>query len=1100
MNLTQQINLNMKLKTKSFHPKQFILLCTVVLYSLTTYAQETRRLSGTVKDINGEPLIGANVVVQNTTRGTITDFEGNFTMELKKEDKTLVVSYIGYEDKTVDIAGQSQVSISMNEFTRLDEIVITALGIAREEKALGYAVQNLDEEAVNSMKSPNIVNNITGKIAGVYITNNSSGPTASSNITIRGETSLTGSSQALFVVNGIPITNGLYSPGDGINGSTTIDFGNSAQIVNAQDIKSLSVLKGPAAAALYGSRAANGVILITTKTGADAMGTRVELNSSTHFESPLRMPDYQNEYGFGGYGKFSYFNGQTYTGNYYDAFGENWGPRMDGTLIKQWNSDGEAVPFTPAEGNIRDFFQTGILATNNVAINQSSDDGSFRLSYTNMSRRGVVPNTNLKRNTVYSSIVKNLFNDKLDIQFNTMYVGSNSDNVPNAGYDESSSVMYGWLWYPRQAEANELKDYWKPGRENEQQSYVEELWGNNPWFIVNENTNAFQEQRIIGDANAMVHFTDRFTMRLRYGLDLKNEQRQYRRATSTKGVPFGSYREDEITFTETNAEALFSYTTLNDGSRDLILDVKAGGNLMRQKSNMLFANNPQLLQPGVFTLTNNRSNILVDNPHAKKGINSVFGLASLAFRNFLYLDVSARNDWSSTLPPEHNSYFYPSVSLSVVLSEVMNLSSASALSFMKIRGAYAEVGNDTNPYLLRNFYSPEALFGSNPSYSVSSFAANQNLKPERTSSWEVGLDSRFFVGRLGFDFTYYDMLSRDQIISLPVAVSTGKETRLVNAGEIRNKGVEFQFYAEPIRSGIFSWETILNLGHNRALVESLPEGVKDSYPLVADVYPGDEGSADMELIAAEGEPLGLIRGLIFLRDDEGNIIHEDGLPLLTENKHSVGTYQPDLRLGWQNNFSFGNWNLNLLFDGQIGGKIYSRSHAMYNTGGTITNNNDPNLDMSTLDGREEYDISYDAAGEPVYSLVNQGGVIGEGVMYNGEGQLVPNTVKVPVRDYFYKYYGNWFNRDNVEAATYDATYVKLRELKVTYILPQSLSETIGFKGGSVSLVGRNLLLFTKVPTIDPETYSIRDGQFVMGYESTQLPSLRSYGFSVNLSF
>lgn len=1080
--------------------KHIFIPLLALLIVLPAQAQETREISGKITDSEGLPLIGANIKVKNTTRGTITDVDGNFQLEVLPSDETIVVSYIGYEPVEINIVNKDQINVSLSVSAEVEEVVITALGVAREEKALGYAVQKLESEEIAAVQSTNIVNNLSGKIAGVYITSGSSGPTSSSNITIRGETSLSGSSQALFVVNGIPITNGLYSPGDGLNGSTTIDFGNAAQIINAHDIENVSVLKGPAAAALYGSRASNGVIVITTKDGSNAAGFGVEVNTSTYFETPLRLPDFQNEYGFGGYGKYSYNGGTTYTGQYYDAFGENWGPRTDGTPIKQWNSNGEPVPFTPAEDNVRNFFQTGVVTTNNIAVNNVSNTGHFRLSYTNLFREGVVPNTNLNRNTLQTSVGKNLFDNRIEIDFNAFYVGSSSDNVPNAGYDESSSVMYGWLWYPRQVEIADLRDYWKEGMENEQQRYVEELWVNNPWFIVHENTNSFQENRLIGNLTTKVNFTDNFNMRLRLGSDLKNEQRQFRRATSTKGVPFGSYREDEITFTETNAELLFTYSSDRYNGSDFAVDLRAGGNIMRQESNILTANNPQLLLPGEFTLTNNRSSILVDNPYARKGINSVFGMATVSYQNFIYMDVTARNDWSSTLPANNNSYFYPSVSLSAIITEKLNLSSNAALSFLKVRAAYAQVGSDTNPYLLANFFEPEPLFGSFPAFSINEFAANPNLKPERTSSYEIGVDARFFNGRLGIDATYYDMTSTDQIIFLPVAITTGKLSRLANAGEIQNTGIELQLFAEPVQTNDFRWITTLNLGHNQAVVNSLPDGVEDSYPLVADVYPGDEGSADMEYVAVEGELLGQIRGLVFQRDDEGNIIHEDGLPLLTEDKEAIGSYQPDLRIGWQNTFAYRNWTLGILFDGQIGGKIYSRSHALYNTGGAITNNDDPNFDRSTLDGRAVYDISYDNAGEPVYTIVDEGGIIGDGVMDDGNGNLVENDVTVPVRDYFYKYYGNWFNRDNVEAATFDATYVKLREVKLTYSIPERMIESWGIQGMDVSLVGKNLLLFTDVPTIDPETYSIRNGQFVNGFESTQLPSLRSYGFSVNLKF
>ncbi len=1079
---------------------KLMLISVLLLFIPEADAQEKRTITGMVINQEGEGLVGANVRIKGTVRGTSVDADGSFSLDVMPDDETIVVSYIGFESVEINIVNKSKIKVTLVESAELEEVVVTALGVSREEKGLGYAVQKLDSKTINSVPTNNFIRNLSGRVAGVYITNNSSGPTSSSNVTIRGETSLTGNSQALFVVDGTPITNGLFSPGDGLNGSTTIDFGNAAQIVNPHDIQNISVLKGPAAAALYGSRAANGVILITTKDGTKKRGWGVELHHSTYFESPLRLPDYQNEYGFGGYGKFSYNGGQTYTGDYYDAFGENWGPRTDGTPIKQWNSNGEPVPFTPAEDNVRNFYRTGVLTTTNVALSNSSSTGNFRLSYTNQYRRGVVPNTDLKRNTLSTSIGRKLFDDWVEVDLNTMYVGSSSDNVPNAGYDESSSIMYGWLWYPRQVEIDDLRDYWKPGQEDVQQRYIEELWVNNPWFVVNENTNAFNEDRFIGDARVKVNFTDFINLRFRYGFDIKNELRQFRRATSTKGVPFGSYREDKINFRETNAEVMLSFRSPRTAETDLTLDVRVGGNIMRQESDILVANNPQLLKPGLFTLTNNRSNILVDNPVARKGISSLFGLATLAYQNFLYLDVTARNDWSSTLPVDNNSYFYPSVSLSAVISEKLNLSTTSALSFLKVRGAFAQVGNDTDPYLLTNFYQPEPLFGSYPAFSVTNFAANPDLKPERTSSWEIGVDARFFTGRFGFDVTYYDMLSKDQIIFLPVATSTGKETRLANAGEISNTGVELQMFGEPVKNENFTWESIVNIGHNRAVVESLPEGVEESYPLVADVYPGDEGGADLELVAVEGEPLGMLRGLVFARDSEGNIIHEDGLPTLKPEKETVGTYQPDFMWGWQNNFTYKNWSLSVLFDGQVGGKIYSRSHMLYNTGGTITNEDDPNFDMSTLEGRRIYDISYDAQGEPIYDLVDEGGVIGEGVMYDGEGNLVPNTVKVPVRDYFYKYYGNWFNRDVIESATYDATYVKFREVKLTYNLPRNIVERWGIQGASISFVGRNLLLFTKVPTIDPETYSIRNGQFVNGYESTSLPSLRSYGFALNFMF
>jgi TonB-linked SusC/RagA family outer membrane protein len=1089
-------------KTKQSIIKYYVAL---LLIFTGTFSFSQTTITGTVTDAKtGEGLINSNVYLKSDrSKGVITDFDGVYKITVPDGSKTLVFSYIGYGSKEVPISERTTIDVMMSESINLDEVVVTGLSISRDKKSLGYAVQKIDGKAVSEVKTTNISNALAGKVAGVFITGSGNGPTASANVTIRGESSLSGKSQALFVVNGIPITNGLYSPGDGLNGSTTIDFGNASQVINADDIASISVLKGPAASALYGSRAANGVILVTTKTGQNdsEKGWQVNLNSTTNFETILKLPDFQNDYGVGGYGKYSYRDGTTYTGDNYDAFGENWGPRLDGTPVKQWNSEGEAVPLTASPNNVRDFFQTGITSSNNVSIANASETGDFRLSYTNLSRKGVVPNTNLTRNTLFASMGQKLMDDKLNIRVNAMYVRSGSDNVPNAGYDESSSIMYGWLWYPRQVAIDDMQQYWKPGQEGIQQRYSEELWVNNPWLITNENTNSFQENRIIGNANISYNITPNFSLRYRFGADVKDEQRQYRRAPSTKAVLNGSYREDELSFMETNNEFLLSWNTDRLNGSKFQADLKAGANIMRQSSNFLIANNPQLLlhgtDPSIYSLTNNRSNVLVENPKAEKGINSVFALATLAYDNFLYLDLTGRNDVSSTLPTANNSYFYPSASLSAVISEKLDLSANSPLSFLKARLAYAEVGNDTDPYLLNNYYTPEALYGANSAFSVNSLAGNADLLPERTTSFEVGADVRFFKNRLRLDATYYSMLSKDQIILLPVATTSGKNTRLANAGEISNKGVEVALSATAIkRQNGLNWDVTLNLGHNRAIVESLPEGVKDNYPMVANMYPNDGGTAGLDLVAVEGELLGQLRGLTFVRDENDNIVHENGLPLTSEEKSIVGSYQPYLRAGVYNTFTYNKLSFGFLFDGSFGGKIFSRTHALMNTAGGITNNNDPNLPISSLDGREIYDISYDTDGAPVYDLIDAGGVVGPGVDIDG-GE---NTTSVSPRDYFYAYYGNGFRRDNIESALFDATYVKLREVRIAYQFDNEALGNLGFEGLSVAFVGRNLLLFTDVPSIDPETYSIRNGRFVSGFESTQLPSTRSFGISINATF
>jgi len=1097
-----------------------LLFCfTLPVLSFQNLHAQDRVVSGSVTEASGSGIPGATVLIKGTQDGTVTDFEGNFKIEVSGSESVLVFSAIGFKKKQITVGSKSTINVTLKkDVKQLGEVVVTALGVEREEKALGYSVQKVDSREVSDVKTSNPMNALAGKLSGVYITGSGNGPTASANVNIRGTSSLLGNNQPLYVVNGMPITNELYSFDDGLNGSTTIDFGNASQIVNSDDIASINVLKGPAASALYGSRAADGVILIETKTGADTDGEwGLEVNSSNTFESILKLPDYQNEYGFGGGGKYSYLDGSNYIGDneYYEAYGENWGPRMNGQNIKQFNSNGEPVPFTPAPNNVRNFFRTGFTSINNIALNNSTEDGDARISYTNLSNQGIVPNTDLQRNTVQMSVGRNFLDDKLKARVNTMFVNSSSGNIPNAGYDESSSIMYGWLWYPRQVEIDDLRDYWEPGQEGVQQRYVEDLWVNNPWLIANENTNSFQSSRFITNAKVEYEINKNFSARFRYGADVLNEGRQYRRAPSTKGVLLGSYREDEISFYETNAEFLVGYHTDRDDYSDFDLDVKLGGNIMRQEADNLIANNPQLeifgTGPSIYTLTNARSGVLVESQKTKTGINSLFGTMTLSYLNSLFLDASYRNDWNSTLvsPVEgtENSNFsfgYPSVAVSAVLSDLLEM--PQPFSFVKLKGSYAEVGNGAPPYSFGNTYTPQAAFGDQAAFTTSRIIADPNLRNERTRAIETGLDARFAKGRYRVDFTYYNMLSFDQVIRLPIARSSGYDFNLTNGGEIRNSGIELMLAARVIDEGDFNWDVTVNAGRNRAIVESLPDVIESGrYSIVADVFPGDEGGADLEYVAEEGKLLGQLYGLGFQRGPDGRVIHENGLPLQTEEKVSAGSYQPDLRLGINNSFQYKRLNFSFLFDGQIGGRIYNRSHALYNTSGAITNYNDPNLSLSSMEGRTIYSVSYDANGDPVYTLEQEGGVVGPGWKYDGEGNLVENDVVVPIgganyTGYFYNYYGNGFNRDNIEAATHDATYFKLREVKIGYDLPTDMIKGLGLSSARVSLIGRNLFLFSNVPTIDPETYSIRNGIFVNGFESTQLPSTRSYGVNINLSF
>lgn len=1120
--------LNLRSKVQQ---KQLLLL---LIFCLTLgFAQAQRTITGTVTDANnGEVLIGASVALKGAATGTTTGVDGTYSIDLPEGAATLIFSYVGYQDIEKVVGAENVINVEMTQGIKTDELVIDALGVQRAEKSLGYSAQSLSGRAVSEIKSNNIVTGLTGKVSGVNITNSSNGPTASANINIRGVSSLLGNNQPLFVVNGMPVTNDLYSFDDGLNGSSTIDFGNAAQVINPDDVASINILKGPAASALYGSRAANGVILIETKNGINGgnKGWGINVSSSLTAETVLKLPNFQDEYGFGGGGKYSYLNGTNYIGvnEYYEAYGENWGPRTNGQLVKQWNSNGEAVPFNAYPDNVRNFFRTGITNTNNVSINYAGESNDFRLSYTNLNNQGIVPNTGLQRNTVQASIGQSLFDNKLKVRLNTMFIRNASDNVPNAGYDESSSIMYGWLWFPRSVPIDDLKDYWQPGLEGAQQQYAEELWVNNPWFLVNENTNSFQSNRLISNFRIQYDFNDNFNVRLRYGADVLDEQRQYRRAPSTKAVLNGSYREDEISFHETNTEILFGYSSdrftdeKKNARPDFVFDVKLGGNIMRQEANNLVANNPELkffgTDASVYTLTNARSGVLVESQKTRNGINSIFGVANIDYKGFLYLDLTLRQDWSSSLvsPIEglegsDFSFLYPSVSASWIISEMTEL--PTEISFLKLKGAFAQVGNGAPPYSFGTTFTPQAAFGSNSAFTTNGTIADPNLTNESTTAFEIGVDARFMEDRFRLDATYYDMLSDDQVIFLPLATTSGYDFTITNGGAIRNRGIELLISADVIRKDGFSWNITANLGHNRAIVEELPEVINSGrYSIIADVFPGDESGADLEYVAEEGQLLGQLYGLGFERHPEtGEIIHQNGLPMITEEKVSAGSFQPDLTYGIYNTFTYKNFSLGILFGGQVGGQIYSRTHALMATGGAIVNDDDPNLPIKTTDGRQAYSVSYDAQGEPVYTLEDAGtGVVGPGLKWedaNGDGQidydteLSPNDVAVQPGGigyvgYFYTYYGNGFNRDNIEAATYDATFVKLRELRFSYDFPAD--KIGGLQSLRLSFVGRNLLLFSNVPSIDPEAFSIRNGLFVNGFESTSLPSTRSFGISLNL--
>lgn len=1059
--------------------RAFARYATAWLIALTgiiasAHAQD-RTIEGTVVDAQTNPIPGVNVLVKGTSQGTITDIEGQYRINVAEDAKALVFSFVGYETTEVPIGTQSIVDVDLTEDARqLGEVIVTALGVERETKALGYAVEEVQGTSITQARETNLVNSLSGRVAGVNVTGASSTLGGSARITIRGESSLNiNKNQPLFIVDGVPINNNVV--GSSGSGNLETDYGNGAGEINPDDVETISVLKGPNAAALYGSRAANGVILITTKSGKNNKGLGVSVNSTATFEDPLRLPDWQNVYGQGNRGAFSFVDGAG--SGIADGVDESWGPRLDGQPIPQFDSprnvpgfrggdidvapDGSTVTPTPWQANpdnVSGFFETGLTLTNNVAVSGGNESGNFRLSYTNLDQTGMLPNTDLRRNTVLFSGGYKL-TEKLKADATVNYIRSRSDNRPSISYG-TESLMYLWVWYGRQINTDNLRDYWQPGLEGQQQFNYNYNYHDNPYFTSYENTNGQAKDRLLGNISLTYEFTDDLSLMIRSGTDFYRELRDRKRAFSTQRFPFGMYREDNIFFEERNTDFLLSYN--RTGNETWSLGASVGGNRMDQtyEYNELVA--PQLSIPGVYNFGNSRVALQAQESVDRKRINSLYGLINLGYQNVLFLDLTARNDWSSTLPEDNNSYFYPSVSVSAVVSDMVEL--PSAFAFAKLRASWAQVGNDTDPYSLRNVYNFLQPFGDIQRVTESNVIRNPNLKPEIVSSFEVGTDLRFFGGRLGLDFTYYNMNSRNQILQIDVDRTSGYGKTVINAGEIQNRGVELMLTGTPIElSNGLRWDVNLNWARNRGKVVELTEEIP-SYRIA-----GNRGAT---ILAVPGERMGDIYGAVFQRH-EGQIVYsETGFPLRTSEIENIGNYNPDWMLGINNTLSFKGFNLGVLLDIRQGGVIISQTTWIGSNAGQL---------QGTVLGREN-------------------GLVGDGVIVTGRDEngniteVRPNDVVVSSRDWNYQY----FRREsNVEAAAWDASFTKLREVRFGYIFPNTLFGSTPFRDVSLSVVGRNVALWTQNPHFDPENMSMSGGTLVPGVENMAYPTPRSIGFNLN---
>lgn len=1045
---------------------------------------------------DGEPVIGASVIVKGTALGTVTDVNGRFELSgLSPSATRLLISYISLMAKEVAIA--PQVSVTLKSDTHLlDEVVVTALGISREKKALGYTAQEVKQNALVQGKDNNLLNSLSGKIAGVRITN-TQGDVGSSRIVIRGETSIAGENQPLFIVDGIPVDNSQLNAR-----SSGRDFKNAIADLNPEDIKTLTVLKGPNAAALYGARAAHGAIVITTKGGDKRQkGIGITLHSSTQVSFVATLPEFQNLFGQGAGGRFSYVDGKGAGVN--DGVDESWGPRLDiGLLIPQFDSpldaDGNrvATPWVSHPNNVRDYFRMGISTNNGISIARGDDKYQFRVGYNYEKQVSIVPDagtnkTNISLNTDYH-LAKWIV-----VGATANYIVYTAPSLPGSATPSGSNVrsnspMLQFLWFGRQVDTNSLKaDYTR----NWNSSYYD-----NPFWSASYNTQSQERHRLIGDLHAEFRLTDGLNVRFRTSTDWYNDRRKskVKWGSAGAGSPYGSYAEDAYTVKENNTEVLATY--IKQLNKNWGIDALLGFNVRNKQYENNYQAAPRLAVADLYTLTNSRDPLTSSNDFYRLRQYGLYGSIQLDYRRWAFLNITGRNDWSSTLPVDNNSYFYPSVTASVLLSEAFGWRSK-AVNYLKIRGGWSQVGADANPYQLATVFTSETAFNGNPLQSSSTIGMNSNLKPENTSSIEAGFEAAFWDNRLYLDFTYYKTDSRNQILKLATTAASGYTSQVRNAGHIRNRGYEIQLGAVPIQTSKgFRWNLDLNYGANSSKVVKLDdEGLITSYQLY---------SSGIQILASVGEAYGTLFGTSYVRDANGNVVVDaNGLPKISTTNKTLGKFTPDWTGGISNTFSYRSLSLSFLIDASVGGSIFSNTNKTGKYTGVLAN---------TLSGRdaEHGGLWYytDAMGNnvrlpesPSYSVssdglyyaqvngqstrVYQDGIMVEGVTESGS----KNEEVVSAEKYYHRIYSI------AEANVYDASYVKLREVALSYRLPRLWTQKLHLQEASVTLTGRNLwTIYKSVPNIDPES-ALTTGN-AQGVEAYSLPTTRSFGVNLSVKF
>ncbi|RGU75554.1 SusC/RagA family TonB-linked outer membrane protein [Odoribacter splanchnicus] len=1034
-------------------------------------------LSGTVKDVQGSPMPGVAVLIKGTTLGVVTQNDGTYSLSMGQADKdaVLVFSFLGFKTQELKWNGKTVIDVTLEEERQeLEGVVVTALGIKREEKGLGYSTQTVTEKMMSDATPTNWASALVGKVAGANILSTSSGPISSARITLRGDASLNiDGNNALIVLDGVPLNSqmtgdGSNSYGAGGGGDVPVDYGNGIADINPDDIASIQVLKGATAAALYGSRAANGVMLVTTKSGVNKKKKYlgVTFNSNSSFDRVLHWPEFQEEYGQGDLktnasGKLYYSYGDSEDGAASGNVALSFGPKLDGSLYYQYD------PETQQMGTVRTpwvkrnhrkaFWQTGYTLVNSIAIDGSSEKSAVRLSLTYTKNEWIMPNTGFNRIAVSGSF-QNQVTDKLRVSAKVNYVKRQSDNLPATGYNNSSIPYFMILTNPS-VDVRWYQQRWVKGKEGREILRPFSPWLDNPYVIAYECLNPMEKHGVVATGSIIYEFSPKWELMIRSGIDLSFDTREMIRPYGLKNFPKGYYQQQDVFSYENNTDVLLTYR--NQLSNSFNLSVSVGANRMDNKYKMQQAYVKDLITPGVYKLSNGVAAPITTFTERNKRVNSVYGTATLSYANKIFLDVTGRNDWSSTLPSGNNSFFYPSVSTSFILSDLLRL--PEQISFAKLRASWAQVGNDTDPYKTAKYYNTSAFPGS---ASVSSTLYNARFKPEISNSIEVGLDWRMFKQRFGLDLAFYNNITRNQILDVPMDQTTGYTKATMNSGKVRNRGIELQLDGTPVKTKNFTWNSTFTWAKNYNKVLSLAAGLTDGQTIA---YTGGTNCA---LIAKVGGSIGDIYGYKLKRAPDGQVVWKDGITARTTEFEYVGNAYPAWKAGFSNEFSYKNFRVSILFDGQWGGIVYSQTHHKMTEHGTLKH---------TLKYRENPNFE----------------VVGEGVMLDERGQYVPNNVPISVS----KYYADYWRRANVETNSFDASFLKLREARIEYTIPSAGLNKIGIERLTLALYGRNLAMWTKdFPVYDPEVATLNNGTIVPGSEMGQLPSTRTMGFNLTLKF